>query len=56
MKIDEEVSHIYGCISFFDNMPSADALIAVSATVHQHVRDFKNVPGLEIINPWEFYE
>jgi predicted nucleic acid-binding protein len=59
INIDSAIADKWGYIGSLYNNPAIDALIAASAIVHNHklvtrnVKDFKNISGLEIINPWE---
>ncbi len=59
IDITSQVSDKWGYISSISNIPTTDGLIAASALVHnqklvtRNVKDFKDIPGLEIINPWE---
>lgn len=59
ISIDEKVSDKWGYISSLNQTPAIDSLIAASAIVHNYKlvtrnsKDFKNIPGLELINPWE---
>ncbi|MCX7338158.1 MAG: type II toxin-antitoxin system VapC family toxin [Alphaproteobacteria bacterium] len=58
IPIDQCVSDKWGYITALSPIPAIDGLIAASALVHnqklvtRNVKDFKNIPGLEIINPW----
>ncbi len=58
IKIDSRVADKWGYIASLASVPSVDALIGASALVHnlklitRNVRDFENIAGLEIINPW----
>lgn len=59
IKIDRQVANKWGYITSKTNLPAIDALIAASSLVHnqklvtRNVKGFQNVPGLEIVNPWE---
>lgn len=59
LPIDLSVSDKWGHISAMSTVPAIDGLIAATALVHnqklvtRNVKDFKNIPGLEIINPWD---
>lgn len=59
ISIDNQIADKWGYISSYCNIPAIDGLIAASALVHnqklitRNVKDFKEVLGLEIINPWE---
>jgi hypothetical protein len=59
INIDPAISDKWGYLSATTCMPSIDGLIAASALVYncklvtRNTKDFKNIVGLEIINPWE---
>ncbi len=59
IPITAEVADKWGYVSSTCNIAAVDGLIAASALVHnqrlvtRNVKDFKDIPGLEIINPWE---
>lgn len=59
IDIDQKVADKWGYISHFSNVPAVDGLIAASAMAHnqklvtRNTKDFKNIEGLELINPWE---
>ena len=58
IDIDKEVGDKWGYISAQSNVPAIDGLIAASALVHnlklvtRNTKDFINIQGLELINPW----
>lgn len=60
--INEAVSDTWGYLTAKTSIHPIDGLIASCAIVHhqklvtRNVKDFKMVPGLEIINPWDFSE
>ncbi len=59
IAIDKTVADKWGYVSANNSIPAIDGLIGASALVHnlklitRNVKDFKDIPGLEIINPWE---
>lgn len=59
VNIDGDVADKWGYISAQYRIPAIDGLIAASALVYnlklvtRNVKDFENVPGLELINPWD---
>ena len=61
LKIDADVADKWGFISaqLKISMPAIDTLIAATALVHNHklvtrnIKDFINIPGLELVNPFE---
>jgi toxin FitB len=59
INIDATISDKWGYISSLKNISAIDALIAASALVHNHklvtrnIKDFEEIAGLELINPWE---
>lgn len=59
IDIDAAISDKWGYISSQSNIPSIDGLIAASALVNnlklvtRNVKDFKDIGGLELINPWD---
>ncbi len=59
VDIDAAVCDKWGFISAKSSIPAVDGLIAASALVHNHklvtrnLKDFVNIPGLEIFNPWD---
>lgn len=59
IDIDKNVADKWGYISANTRIPAIDGLIGASALVHnlklvtRNVKDFQDIPGLEIINPWE---
>ena len=59
IDINHNVADKWGYISSKVNIPAIDGLIAASAMVHNqklvthNTKDFKNIAGLELINPWE---
>jgi len=59
ISIDAQVADKWGYLCSLNNLPAIDMLIAASSLVHNHrlvtrnIKDFKNIGGLEIINPWE---
>jgi toxin FitB len=60
INIDQEIAEKWGYINSYGNLPAIDSLIGASALVHnlklvpRNTKDFKLIPGLEIINPWKF--
>jgi predicted nucleic acid-binding protein len=58
INIDALVADKWGYLCSITNIPAIDALIAASAIVHnlklvtRNTKDFKEISGLEIINPW----
>lgn len=60
INIDSEISNKWGYILAKNEAPALDAMIAASAIVNnlklvtRNTKDFKNIPGLEIINPWNW--
>jgi predicted nucleic acid-binding protein len=59
INIDSAVSDKWGFISAKSTIPAVDGLIAACALVHNHklvtrnLKDFINIPGLELLNPWD---
>lgn len=59
IPIDANVADKWGYLCSLKNMPAVDGLIAASAITHNHklvtrnIKDFKEIIGLEIINPWD---
>ncbi len=59
IDIDFAIAEKWGYISSITNIPAVDGLIGASALVHNHklitrnTKEFKEIIGLEIINPWE---
>ena len=59
VTIDTKVADKWGYISATNKTPAIDGLIAASALalncklVTRNIKDFDNIPGLEIINPWK---
>lgn len=59
ISITPEVADKWGYVMSFSNIPAIDGLIAACALVHnqklvtRNVKDFQDVPGLELINPWD---
>lgn len=59
IPIDASVADKWGYLCSLKNIPAIDGLIAASAITRNHklvtrnVKDFKEIIGLEIINPWE---
>ncbi len=59
IQIDEKVADKWGYICSLQTVSAIDGLIAASAIVHNYKlvtrngKDFKNMTGLELINPWE---
>lgn len=59
ISIDVAVADKWGYLCSLNNLPAIDMLIASSCLVYNHklvtrnIKDFKNISGLEIINPWE---
>lgn len=59
IPIDEIVADKWGFILSQANLPAIDGLLAASALVHnlklvtRNTKDFKNIGGLELINPWD---
>lgn len=59
ISIDEKVADKWGYLSALRSMPAIDSLIAASAMVHnlklvtRNTKDFQNIVGLELMNPWE---
>lgn len=59
INIDYSIANKWGYITSIKNIPAIDALIAASALVHNYklvtrnTKYFKEILGLEIINPWE---
>jgi hypothetical protein len=58
INIDQKVADKWGYICSFTQIPAIDGLIAASAMVYnckvvtRNVKDFHQIQGLEIINPW----
>lgn len=58
INIDSQVADKWGYLSSLRNLPAIDALIAASAIIHnlklvtRNTKDFDNIGGLEVINPW----
>lgn len=58
INIDASVADKWGYIISAKNIPAIDGLIAASALVHnfklvtRNIKDFEEIIGLEIINPW----
>jgi predicted nucleic acid-binding protein len=58
LAIDLAVADKWGYISAAIKIPAIDALIGATALVNnlklvtRNTKDFINIPGLEIINPW----
>jgi predicted nucleic acid-binding protein len=59
VDIDSAICDKWGFISAKSTIPAVDGLIAASALVHNHklvtrnLKDFINIPGLELFNPWD---
>ena len=59
ISVDARVADKWGYICASTNLPAVDTLIAASALVHnlklvtRNTKDFENIHGLEILNPWE---
>lgn len=58
IAVDHVVVDKWGYISARFTIPAIDGLIAASALVHnlklvtRNTKDFENIQGLEVINPW----
>lgn len=58
INIDARIADKWGYVTAAKNLPAIDALIAASALVHncklvtRNVKDFEEIIGLEVINPW----
>ncbi len=61
MSVSIDVADKWGYITALGTFPAIDSLIASTALVHnmklvtRNVIDFQAIPGLEIVNPWNFY-
>ncbi|MCE3232514.1 MAG: VapC toxin family domain ribonuclease [Rickettsiaceae bacterium] len=60
VAIDAEVAEKWGYLAAINrSLPAIDGLIAATSIVHnltlvtRNENDFVNIPGLEILNPWE---
>lgn len=62
LSVSSEIADKWGYITAMDNLPAIDSLLAATALTHnmklvtRNVADFERIPGLEIINPWNFYQ
>lgn len=60
VSISSEVADKWGYLTAMATLPAIDSLLAATALVYnmkvvtRNVMDFKQVAGLEIINPWSF--
>ena len=58
LPVDGEVAKVWGRLIADKNRPRVDALIAATGLVHdmtlvtRDVADFRGIPGLKILNPW----
>ena len=58
INIDVKIADKWGYLTATQNIPAIDALIAASAIVYnlklitRNIKDFQNIVGLEVINPW----
>lgn len=61
VPVSTDVAGKWGYITASGTFPAIDSLIAATALTHnmklvtRNVVDFKSIAGLEIINPWNFY-
>jgi predicted nucleic acid-binding protein len=59
INVDSEIADKWGSISYKSNILIVDGLLAATALVHnlklvtRNIKDFANIPGLELINPWD---
>lgn len=59
ISIDAQVADKWGYLQSTRSLPVIDSLIAACALVHNYklvtrnAKDFKDIVGLEVVNPWE---
>ena len=59
VSINQDIADKWGYISTQSNIPAIYSLIAASALVHnlklvtRNIKNFSNIQGLELINPWD---
>lgn len=59
IPIDKDIADKWGYLQHALSMPAVDSLIAASALVHnlklvtRNVKDFQDIIGLELVNPWK---
>ncbi|MCR9191684.1 MAG: type II toxin-antitoxin system VapC family toxin [Gammaproteobacteria bacterium] len=62
IPIDQNIAEKWGYLSAYTNIPAIDGLIAATALVFNYklvtrnTKDFENIIGLEIMNPWDLRE
>lgn len=60
INVDAQIADKWGYIQGLRSLPVIDSLMAASALVNnlklvtRNVKDYQDIHGLEIINPWEF--
>lgn len=59
IPINQDIAEKWGYLSAYKNIPAIDGLIAATALVSNYklvtrnTKDFEEIIGLEVINPWD---